>query len=81
MGHGGDQLMCSRARQHRVAVEGDHVFHLAQLRLCAAFHPGERLTFAAQPAVQRIQLAAFALISHPHALRRIHFTVAMQQRK
>ena len=69
--HGAGKLPCGVARQQRVSVERNHVLDLRQ---CArlAYDPGKLLRPAtAQDCIERRQLAALALVTHPETLSRI----------
>ena len=82
--HGPDELPCRVARQLRIGVERDHVFHVRQDgRL--AHHEREAIADAtiawgaAQQSIQVGKLAALALVAHPDRFLRIPSARAMKQ--
>src|SRR5664279_671712 len=78
MRHRADKLARGVARQLRVGVERDDVFHPRQKR-DVADDERERVSRAAQECVQRRELAALALEAHPDPLLRIPRAWAMEQ--
>ncbi|MNZ46192.1 hypothetical protein D3C78_638680 [compost metagenome] len=77
--HGADQLLRRIARQLGIGVEGDDVTHGLQGREIA---DDQRKTLQPGAAQQRIEfgeLAALALVAHPHLLGRIPAPRAVEQ--
>ncbi len=77
--HGGDELAGRIARQLRVGVQRDDVAHVRQGR-DVADDPREAIRApAAQQRVEVGELAALALVAHPHAFARVPQTRTMGQ--
>ncbi len=77
--HGADELARGVARQLRVRIQGDHVFHAGQHR-GGSDHQGESVAAALpQQAVQVRQLAALALVTHPDPVMGVPAARAMEQ--
>ena len=66
-----DQGACRVARQLRVGIQGDDVLDRGEDGLIADDVRKRRLRLAPEPGVELLQLAALALIPHPHPLERI----------
>jgi hypothetical protein len=78
MRQGRRELSRRIARQLRVGIERDNVFHARES--CRIAHDeGEAIGCAAQERVQVCQLAALSLAAHPRALRRIPAARAMEE--
>ena len=81
MRHRAHQLPRRVARQLGIGIERDHVFRAHQ-RTGIADHgqkPLPRIALAQQQRIEVGELAALALVSHPHALTRIPSARAMQE--
>ena len=71
MRHGADELLCGFARQLRVGIQRDDIFHAGQ-NAGVADQQRKRIGLAgAQQGIQVRQLAALALVAHPDAVMRI----------
>ena len=79
--HGRHALASDIARQQGVGVQRDHVTHPAQWRDVADDGVEAFLSMATQQGVEFNQLAAFALVAHPHAFARVPATRPMQQKE
>ena len=83
MGHRADELPRRVARQLRVGVERDDVAHAPQQRRVADDQREAigwpRLLVAAQQRVQVRELAALALVAHPHPVARVPAARAVEQ--
>ncbi len=85
MGHRADELPRRVAGQLRVGVERDDVAHAPQHRRVADDQreaiAGSRALVAAQQGVQVRELAALALVAHPHPLARVPAPRAVEQKE
>ncbi|MDT4803918.1 hypothetical protein FQZ97_366840 [compost metagenome] len=79
VGHGADELPRHVARQLRVGVQGDDVGHRRQRRDIADDQRETLQAPAAQQGIELGDLAAFALMAHPHPLGRVPASRAVQQ--
>jgi hypothetical protein len=77
--HGADELPRRVARQLRIGVQSDHVPDVGQHRRVTDDERETVLGTRKQQRVQRCQLAALALVSHPDAVVRIPQPRAMEK--
>ncbi len=76
---GGDEGACGIPRKLRVRIQGDDVADADQgRRVTDGAHERGRIALAEQ-GVERCQLAALALVSHPHPFARVPLPGAVQQ--
>ena len=80
MRHRADQTLDGLARQLGVRVEGDDVADVGRDAVPGAVHGHEAgVGRSAQQAIQLVQLSAFALPAHPHALAGVPEPPAMEE--
>ncbi len=79
MGGDPDQLARDVPRQHRVAVDRQHVADVRQRREIADRDHVARAAIAAQQAIQLLELAALALPSHPQAFAGVEEAAAVEE--
>ena len=79
--HGADELARGVARQLRISVQGDDVLDLGEHLDAAHDLHKPRAACAAQQTVELGQLAALALVTHPHLVGRIPAARPVQQKE